>query len=204
MCVCSVAQSCLTLCNPMDYSPPGSSVRGILQARILEWVAISYSRGSSQPRERTCISCLAGGFFTIEPPQKPHLEAHYSQIQPADHSVHFRTPMSAVTLEISLWMTPRHHDISTLHQVYNGCLISHQSCMMPIPFFSRGLCIGKWHHYSTRGSFRPWRLPLTPLPPFSHAPDSSSDSAAFASNFVSIIFKLLFSVTHSNKFDICH
>ena len=47
---CSVAQSCPTLCNPMDYSLPGSSVHGILQARILEWVAISFSRGSSWPR----------------------------------------------------------------------------------------------------------------------------------------------------------
>ena len=56
--VVSVAQSCLTLCNPMDYSPPGSSVHGILQARILEWVAMSFSRGSSQPRNRTRISCF--------------------------------------------------------------------------------------------------------------------------------------------------
>ena len=46
-----VAQSCLTLCDPMDCSPPGSSVHGFLQARILEWVAISFSRGSSQPRD---------------------------------------------------------------------------------------------------------------------------------------------------------
>ena len=46
-----VAQSCLTLCNPMDCSPPGSSVHGILQARILEWAAISFSRGSSWPRD---------------------------------------------------------------------------------------------------------------------------------------------------------
>ena len=51
LCVC--AQSCLTLCNPMDCSPPGSSVHGIFQAGILERVAISYSRGSSQPRDRT-------------------------------------------------------------------------------------------------------------------------------------------------------
>ena len=54
MCVCVcvlVAQSCLTLCNTMDCSPPGSSVHGILQAGILEWVAIPFSRGSPQPRE---------------------------------------------------------------------------------------------------------------------------------------------------------
>ena len=48
-----------TLCNPMDCSPPGSSVHGILQARILEWVAISFSRGSSQPRDQTQVSCVS-------------------------------------------------------------------------------------------------------------------------------------------------
>ena len=49
--LCLVTQSCLTLCNSMDCSLPGSSVHGILQARLLEWVAISFSRGSSQPRD---------------------------------------------------------------------------------------------------------------------------------------------------------
>ena len=60
-----VVQSCLTLCNPMDYSLPGSSVHGMSQARILEWVAIPFSRGSSQPRGWTWVSCIAGWFFTI-------------------------------------------------------------------------------------------------------------------------------------------
>ena len=60
-----VAQSCLTLCNPIDCSPPGSSVHGILQARILEWVAISFSRGSSRPRNQTRVSCTAGIVFII-------------------------------------------------------------------------------------------------------------------------------------------
>ena len=59
-----VAQSCPTPCDPMDYSLPGSSVYGILQARILEWVAISFSRGSSQPRNRTQVSCIAGRILT--------------------------------------------------------------------------------------------------------------------------------------------
>ena len=63
-----VAQLGPTLCDPMDCSPPGSSIHGILQARILEWVALSFSRGSSRPRDRTHISCIAGGFFTTEPP----------------------------------------------------------------------------------------------------------------------------------------
>ena len=53
------AQQCLTLRNPMDCSPPGSSVHGISQARILDWVAISFSRGSSWPRDRTCISYVS-------------------------------------------------------------------------------------------------------------------------------------------------
>ena len=65
MCVCVlVAQSCPTLCDPMDCSPPGSSVHEIFQARVLESVAISYSRGSSQPRNRTRVSCTAGRSFT--------------------------------------------------------------------------------------------------------------------------------------------
>ena len=55
-------QSCLTPCDPMDCSPPGSSVHGILQTRILEWVAMPSSRGSSQPRDWTQVSCIAGGF----------------------------------------------------------------------------------------------------------------------------------------------
>ena len=55
---------CLTLCDPMDHSPPGSSVHGILQARILEWVAMPFSRGSSRPRDQTQVSNIAGRFFT--------------------------------------------------------------------------------------------------------------------------------------------
>ena len=60
----SVAQSCLTLCDPMDCNPPGFSVHGILQARILESVAIHLSRGSFWPRGWTRVSCIAGRFFT--------------------------------------------------------------------------------------------------------------------------------------------
>ena len=61
----SVAQSCPTLCDPMDCSLPGSSVHGILQASVLEWVAISFSRGSSQPGGRTQVSRTAGRRFTV-------------------------------------------------------------------------------------------------------------------------------------------
>ena len=61
-----VAQSCPTLCNPMDFR-----VHGILQARILEWVAFPFSRGSSQPRNRTQVSHIAGGFFSRWATGKP-------------------------------------------------------------------------------------------------------------------------------------
>ena len=67
-------QLCLTLCNTIDCSPPGSSVHGISRAIILGWVAIPSSRGSTQLRERihvSCISYLAGRFFTPEPLEKP-------------------------------------------------------------------------------------------------------------------------------------
>ena len=59
-----VAQSCPTLCNPMHCSPPGSSVHETFQARILQWVAMSFSRGSSQHKDWTQVSCTEGRFFT--------------------------------------------------------------------------------------------------------------------------------------------
>ena len=59
-----VTWSCPTLCDPMDCCPPNFPVHGILWAKILEWVAIPFSSGSSQPRNRTRVSCIAGGFFT--------------------------------------------------------------------------------------------------------------------------------------------
>ena len=71
-----VAESYLTLCNPMDCSPPGSSVHGILQARILEWVAISFSRASFQPSYRTCISCdfcILSTFFIPQPSREAQI-----------------------------------------------------------------------------------------------------------------------------------
>ena len=74
-CCCLVTKLCSTLCDLMDYSLPGSSVHGISLARILEWIAMSPSRGSSQPKDQTRVSCIVfnctAGFFTPEPPRKP-------------------------------------------------------------------------------------------------------------------------------------
>ena len=69
-CCCLVIKSYLTLCNPRDYSPPGSSVHWLFQARILEWVAFSFSRGSSQPRDQTGSPALQADALPSEPPGK--------------------------------------------------------------------------------------------------------------------------------------
>ena len=66
-----VAQSCPTPCDPMDCSPSGSSVHGILQARVVEWVAIPFSRGSSWTRDQTQVSSLQADSLSSEPPGKP-------------------------------------------------------------------------------------------------------------------------------------
>ena len=92
-----VALSCPTLCNPMDCSTPGSSVCEIFQARVLEWVAISFFRGSSQPRDQTWVSCIAGRCFTIWAIREvPYvcllllLLSHFSRVQPC--ATHRRQP----------------------------------------------------------------------------------------------------------------
>ena len=82
-----VAQSCWTLCSPMDCNPSGSSVHGILQARILRWVAIPFSRESSWSRDQTQASCTAGRFFTIRATQKQTKITHWN---PGSH-IYFLT-----------------------------------------------------------------------------------------------------------------
>ena len=108
--VCWVAQLCPALCNLMYYSPPGSSVHGILQARILGWVAVSFSRGSSQPRDQTqasSVSCTAGRFFTTAPPGEAHIYIY---------PLFFRSPQS--TEQSFLCYRIGYHQLSILHIVY--------------------------------------------------------------------------------------
>ena len=78
------------LCKPLDCSQPGPSVHRIFQARILKWVAIFFSRGSSWPRDWThvsCVSCITGGFFTAEPSGKPYVHQASHQILSYEHSL---------------------------------------------------------------------------------------------------------------------
>ena len=92
---CFVTQSCLTRSDPMDCSPPSSSVHGILQARTLEWVVMSSSRGSSQPREQTQVSGIAGRFFTVRA-SRDHLKdrcgRHLCAREGDAHDEHERAP----------------------------------------------------------------------------------------------------------------
>ena len=76
--------SCLILCNPMDWGQPGSSVQGISQAIILEWIAMLSSRGSSRPRDQTCVLSLLrwqAGSLPVAPPGKPHRKVVFPQTQ---------------------------------------------------------------------------------------------------------------------------
>ena len=85
-----VAQSSLTLCDPMDYRPPGYSVLGILQAGILEWVAIPFSRRSSRPRDRIQVSYTAGRFFTIWATREaPHTTVDRIRFHKGSYGCHF-------------------------------------------------------------------------------------------------------------------
>ena len=89
VCVCVlIVQSCPTLCDLMDYSPPDFSVHGILQARVLEWIATPFSRGSSRPRDRSLVSCTAGRFFAVWATGKSSSTQCPSLVsQHADHSL---------------------------------------------------------------------------------------------------------------------
>ena len=81
VCACVHAQSfqlCPTFCDPMDCSPPDSSVHGIFQVKILEWVTLPSSRESSQPRDQIQVSCIAGRFSTAEPLVKPRNQDRFN------------------------------------------------------------------------------------------------------------------------------
>ena len=129
--MCVHAQSCPALFDPMDSSPPGSSVHGILQARILEWVAIPSSRGSSPLRDRTHVSgvsCIAGRFFTVEPPGKLSPFIQFSSVQFS--SVAQSCPTLCHPMNRSMPGLPVHHQLleftqTHVHQVGDAIQPSH-------------------------------------------------------------------------------
>ena len=104
-----VAQSCPPFCDPMDYSSPGSSVHGIVPARIQEWVAIPFSRGSSRPRDWTLVSCMADRFFIIwvtrEAPSAPLMSSLFPPSPPhlGPRSHHQGLSLKTLLIPISGW-----------------------------------------------------------------------------------------------------
>ena len=90
-CVCLVTQSCPILCDPMDCSLPGSSVHGILQARIMDWVAMLSSRGSSQPSSWIQVSCIASGFFTDWATREAQVATYTISINRVQFTLQFTT-----------------------------------------------------------------------------------------------------------------
>ena len=107
------AQLCLTLCDSMNHSLPCSSVRGIFQARILpfhgkEWIAMPSSRGSSQSRDRTLVSCIAGGFFTTDATWEPReIETYLLYTHTHTHTcmhTHTHTHTHTITPVVELYL----------------------------------------------------------------------------------------------------
>ena len=121
--VSEIAQSCPTLCYPMEYSPPVCSVHGIIQAGILEWVAISFSRGYSQSRDQTQVSCIAADALTSEPPGKPNqLVRRYLNLKKKKKTLS-----------------------SSAHLLYQKCNYSFTYCEI-IPWFPRNRSHGYFLH----------------------------------------------------------
>ena len=113
------------LCKPLDYSPLGLSVHRNFQARILKWVAISFSRGSSWPRDWThvfCVSFIAGGFFTAEPSGKPHVHQASHPILSHEHSL-----FSSVICKEFFWF------VLHLSYLYGGQRSSVFYCHLYVP-----------------------------------------------------------------------
>ena len=111
-----VAQSCLTLCDPTDCSMPGSSVHGLLQSRILEWVAVPFSRQSSQPRDRTQVSHIEGESVLSEPPGKPKNTgvgrlSHLQQIFPTQESYQGLLHCRQILYQLSYQGTSSHSQL---------------------------------------------------------------------------------------------
>ena len=121
--------SSVWLCSPMNCSPPGSSVHGIFQARILEWVAMPSSRGFSQPRDQTQVSCTAGGFFTSRDTREASFIHTQAQV--------FMESSFVFSLFVScLWfwivIRTRLSHIQVLNTVRNSALFSSSNCWIYI------------------------------------------------------------------------
>ena len=127
-----------TLCDPIDCSLPGFSVHGVSQGRVLEWVAISFSRASSWSRDWTCVACIAGGLFTAEPPGIPFFpkSVPYSSV---DANFTIWINYLHLNLRVSLWETKPRHQVphqSSFFKPQRADLDNFQYAIFHIPCLS--------------------------------------------------------------------
>ena len=125
-----VAQSCPTLCDSMDGNLPGSAVHGIFQARILEWAAISFSRGSSQPRDWTRVSCIADRCFTVLATSIQFNRSVVSDSLPPHESQHARPPCP---LPIPWVHSDSCPSSQWCHPTISSTVIPFSSCLQSFP-----------------------------------------------------------------------
>ena len=159
----------------MDYSPPGSSAHGILQARILEWVAIPFSRGSPQPRDQAWVSCIAGRFFTIWATdvallptngQKQQLWRPSSFCMPIEGS---RAELELIIQRSAVWV--RTGSVLFSHSVVSNSWCPHglQQARLPCPSPTPGACsnscpLSQWCRPTISTSVIPFSSCLQSLP----------------------------------------
>ena len=160
----NVTQSCLTLCDPMNYSLPGPTVHEILHSRIIEWVAIPFSRGSSQPRDWTWVSCFAGRFFTVWVTREAlqvlvNLAPHFSVEEP-ESDLPRLTPEAGIRAGLDSWFPSRP---PTRLSIADSGLTSF-------------LCQGLWYQWGSGDQGCPqlpagayWRRPALPHSPLVHS-----------------------------------
>ena len=148
VCVRSAAQSCLTLCNTMHCRPPGSSVHRIFQARILEQVDISYSRGSSWPRDWThpASPALVGRFFTAELPGKPLQVMSISQNKKATQQ-----------LTLLLFVARKYRDAGPT-VIFTCKWAWKDSCVIHTPLQTDRYDLSKWSQKKTLSIWILWRI----------------------------------------------
>ena len=135
--LCLVAQSCPILCNSMDCSPPGSSVRGILQARVLEWVAMPSSRGSCQPRGWTQSPALQADSLASEPPGKP-----FPKIGPYYPSSHTWMVVQGCQQPVRFYCS--HATVFTVSALFRGYRVSVLDAIPPCIMASLSTKPGRW------------------------------------------------------------
>ena len=176
-----VSQSCLTLCDPMDYSPPGSSVHGISQGRILKWIAISFSMGPSQIRGQTFVFCMSlwsllrpsywtllavVGFLVVfaNPRKEAKLPSHQTQSRHCLFQLYYSPYIISRGAQTKNWITDDH--------LQSGIFAPSQTTDQVLPLLLQNTLSSHWAVHSMGSKVQEVNAPaceldLTPMPALS-------------------------------------